>query len=812
MNATEFQLKIHELLVQKRSLLVVAPTGLGKTFAATGDLLTDFQRVVYSVPLRALGDDVRRVVCGFQRDGQNINAVVHHGAAQESTLFGEEFVVTTYDQVVCGVPGLPLSLPLKSGHAVAGALMMSRLVLDEAHLAWGISKDALAILLAIVKSRTSFGLQTVVMTATMPDEVAQLLANNLGLELVRVGVGGEVVSDRGLKQRDENRRVTPTKLEINIPRGTKELDFTPLDDLLTQDDERRIYFANQVETLHKTYDRLINRGVPRERLLVLHNRMPRQWRQNVEEQVHQFFGSKGEVNDKILLTNQVAEAGLDISAPLVVSDAAPVDTLVQRAGRCARWFRSGITEGRFVVLDVVGVTRSKSNPDTRGLAKTYVLPYRIQMVEPALSAFPDTMLSWDVERQWVNDAWGGGQKEALPAVEHALRDTTFALNLFDRAAQEQRPGEIASAFREVLSIEVAIESGSSVYLDDRAPRDLNAMLERGELPDTSSISLGRAYSLLRDNPERAALIRYSSDEKRLELRYADRPLLGDVLLLPSSVAYLHPQKGLCFGDAADQLNAITQSEWRVPPQAAAYPAHGPRHRQTLFEHTQHVMEGAFERLSKSDSPYRQTLLQVLAHLEPQYEEPQREELADLIAQLSRVAVAFHDLGKAHVRWQERARMIDPLSPPDLIGRTLGTGGRIGVPHTPPGYNATLAAYRLLLGEEGFDTFAPMLRAVALASCRHHSSLFNPAKIESYTFDPHADTLGFIQEVLVEVGAPPQVLARADEILSASQTLPDTTEVPLLLPGDDLFPIYALVGRAILLSDREDAAGKSLEQR
>ena len=30
-------------------------------------------------------------------------------------------------------------------------------------------------------------------------------------------------------------------------------------------------------------------------------------------------------------------------------------------------------------------------------------------------------------------------------------------------------------------------------------------------------------------------------------------------------------------------------------------------------------------------------------------------------------------------------------------------------------------------------------------------------------------------------------------------------------NDDLFPIYALVGRAILMADREDAAGRELEQ-
>lgn len=809
MEATQFQSSVHSALKNGESILIVAPTGLGKTFAATGDILDDFRRIIYSVPLRALGDDIRRVASQYQRAGKNVNAVVHHGAIRESTLFGEEFVVTTYDQVVCGVPGLPLSLSLKSGHAVAGALMMSRLVLDEAHLAWAISKDALSILLAIVKTRASFGLQTVVMTATLPDAVATLLAEELKLTLIRVGENAEVSEDEGLTQRNKNRKVKPSKLAIDLD-DEKKINLNPLDERIIGSKSKVIYFANQVETLQKTFDRLIEKGVDKNRIIVLHNRMPREWRKAKEEQVHEFFGEKSGENDKILLTNQVAEAGLDISAPLVISAPAPVDTLVQRAGRCARWFRNGITKGEFVVLDVIGVARSKTNQDALKAAKDYILPYRPELTEAALKKFPEEELSWKVERDWVNTAWGGDEKNAKKAAERALLETTFALNLFDRAAQEQRPNEIASAFREVLSLEVAVESGSSVHLDDLAPRDLNQLLEDGHFPDTSSISLGKAYSLLRENPERAAVIRYSKDENRLEIHNAHRPQLGDILILPSSVAYLHEDKGLCFGNAEDVPDAIRESEWKPSPQTAQMVGSYQSHRQTLSQHTLGVMQRATDRLTNPQSPYRQTLLRVLKRLEPQLDDAATERLADLVAQLVRVAVAFHDLGKAHIEWQRKARNIDPGSHKDLIGRTLVTKGRIGIPHTPPGYNAALVASRMLLGEKS-NQFAPLLRAIALASCRHHSSLFNPSKISNYSFVPHEEAIDFIREMLAQVGAPPSVLNRANEVLEAAQTLPDQTDVPIMLPTDDLFPIYALVGRAILLADREDAAQNNLEQ-
>lgn len=225
MNATKFQLAVQQALRNGKSLLLVAPTGLGKTFAVTGDLQESFCKTVYAVPLRALGSGIQQQVAELTRNGKPVHAVIHHGDQQDSVLFGEEVVVTTYDQVVCGVPGLPLSLPLKAGHAVAGALLMSRLVLDEAHLAWGISDQALTILLGIVDFRRKLGLQTVLLTATLPKEIAARIGQEFDLEVLIVGEGA-LKEDEGLCERDAKRqvRVSALKLKLAEKGDTKKLD------------------------------------------------------------------------------------------------------------------------------------------------------------------------------------------------------------------------------------------------------------------------------------------------------------------------------------------------------------------------------------------------------------------------------------------------------------------------------------------------------------------------------------------------------------------------------------------------------------
>src|SRR3990172_11631986 len=189
MKYTKFQTHVINKLKERKSLLLVAPTGLGKTLAVTGEIPDGFCKMVYAVPLRSLGKGIQKEISHLNRNGKQIPAVIHHGDIQESRLFGEEVVITTYDQVVCAVPGLPLSLPLKAGHAVAGALLMSRLILDETHLAWSIFDKALSILLAIINFKQKLGFQKVLLTATLPKKVVEIICERLNIELVIVGEG-----------------------------------------------------------------------------------------------------------------------------------------------------------------------------------------------------------------------------------------------------------------------------------------------------------------------------------------------------------------------------------------------------------------------------------------------------------------------------------------------------------------------------------------------------------------------------------------------------------------------------------------------
>jgi len=77
--------------------------------------------------------------------------------------------------------------------------------------------------------------------------------------------------------------------------------------------------------------------VPDDDLILFHSRFPPVWRKGIEEKVLRKFGKGGERPHKaIVIATQVIEQSLDIDFDLMITDLAPIDLLLQRAGRLHR--------------------------------------------------------------------------------------------------------------------------------------------------------------------------------------------------------------------------------------------------------------------------------------------------------------------------------------------------------------------------------------------------------------------------------------------------------------------------------------------
>ncbi len=105
---------------------------------------------------------------------------------------------------------------------------------------------------------------------------------------------------------------------------------------------------------------------------LFHARYPAAERQKREQAVLEKFGKNGERPAKaILIATQVVEQSLDLDFDVMVSDLAPVDLLLQRAGRMHRHERERSATHASPVLYVAGLTDAETLPDISGESGEY---------------------------------------------------------------------------------------------------------------------------------------------------------------------------------------------------------------------------------------------------------------------------------------------------------------------------------------------------------------------------------------------------------------------------------------------------------
>jgi len=338
-----FQEESIRKLKNGKSIVVLAPTGLGKTRAAILPYVESLKnrdygsnklgtRIIYSLPIRALAKGVQEEFENF-----NIKPIVHHGDEPESKWFTERAIITTVDQYFTAFAGAPLSWSSATSHAAAGAALASYTVFDEMHLLN--PKNGLQLLFAVLKLRNRWNLPTAVMTATLPNSVINFLETKCGL--VKIEASGKDIEDR-----DSWR-------DVNLKLHDAELNVEGLAEFVKghwKNYGKAIVFVNTVERAISLYKKLKGDSSLENKVLLAHSRFTKKHRKRIEEEIHSKFGRNSEF-EGILVTTQVAEAGLNISAPLVITELAPMDSLIQRAGRCARFREnSGEVEGKVIVV------------------------------------------------------------------------------------------------------------------------------------------------------------------------------------------------------------------------------------------------------------------------------------------------------------------------------------------------------------------------------------------------------------------------------------------------------------------------------
>lgn len=319
-------------------LLLKAPTGSGKTEAVLAPFLSQFldnnfyiaPRMIYVLPMRVLVNSVaERIKRYTQKISPHISVEVQHGDVANSPFFIADIVVTTLDQFLYGFArasgqvGRHLDMP-------AGSIASSVVVFDEAHMYKdGFTFSIMRALMEILhKSRIPF----VLMTATMPESLEKSLFEDIPISDSQKLIGN-IPMDSALKITFKD---NPLYLDgtINISEGVLEKIHK----------HKTLIVVNQVKRAQKIYEEVKSSlDLADEQIVLLHSRFTRIDRKNHEDRAISLIPHKEEgkiIVPKgvgIVVSTQVLEAGIDFSAELLLTELAPADSIIQRAGRCARY-------------------------------------------------------------------------------------------------------------------------------------------------------------------------------------------------------------------------------------------------------------------------------------------------------------------------------------------------------------------------------------------------------------------------------------------------------------------------------------------
>ncbi|CCH51597.1 putative protein ygcB [Fibrisoma limi BUZ 3] len=106
---------------------------------------------------------------------------------------------------------------------------------------------------------------------------------------------------------------------------------------LLQEGATVIVICNKVARAQQVFEALDDDNLlPQEDRMLLHARMPQAWRQKREKEALARFGKDRPTRPGLLVGTQVIEQSLDLDADAMITDLAPVDLLLQRAGRLHR--------------------------------------------------------------------------------------------------------------------------------------------------------------------------------------------------------------------------------------------------------------------------------------------------------------------------------------------------------------------------------------------------------------------------------------------------------------------------------------------
>jgi len=314
------------------------PTGAGKTLTVLNlafNLLKkdkNLKKVIYALPFTSIVDQTEKVVRDiFETNKTNSDdyLIVHHHLAEikikndESYIDGDkaEFLIENWDKPLVLTTFWQLfnsiitnkNSRLRKFHNIANSII----ILDEIQ---SIPYKYWDLINRVFKKLTElFNCKIIFLTATMP-----LIFEEEKKEIVPV-----IPSDKRQEYFSKFSRY-----KINIINNLNDITIDKLyniakNDIENNNDKSFLFVFNTIKTSIMFFNKLKEDFFNKELIYLSSNVLP-------FERKKRIFKIRENPREKIIVSTQVVEAGVDIDLDIVYRDFSPLDSIIQSAGRCNR--------------------------------------------------------------------------------------------------------------------------------------------------------------------------------------------------------------------------------------------------------------------------------------------------------------------------------------------------------------------------------------------------------------------------------------------------------------------------------------------
>ncbi|MBN1427112.1 MAG: CRISPR-associated helicase Cas3' [Anaerolineae bacterium] len=670
-----FQRRVTELILSGQSVILQAPTGAGKTRAALWPFFeaTFFdqpfpRKAIYSVPMRVLANQFEKEYGDrIKRKGQQdkLPFKLQTGEHPDDPKLEASLIFATIDQTLSSFLHIPYSLSNRQANLNAGAIASSYLIFDEVHLfpPDNMLPTTLAMLRMLTyedggqrKSLVPF----ILMTATLSREMLEKISDYLGAVIVP---DPEHVDEDGRNEMEAIQDLPNLMGKERIFRAHDR----PLtaEEVIDRKGHLTLCICNTVQRAQTLYQDLIEQ-LGKDSVTLLHSRFFKEERKRKEEDIQNIFKPDWRTHGKphILVATQVVEVGLDITSDVLLTEMAPASTLIQRAGRCARYenekgdvhiYRPKLEDGQTPDYAPYFIHR-QTEYDSE-------LPRALTLCENTwdnLQDFDGKDMTWAAEQDFVNRS----HREVDEAIMvEVLSDQSIHMGTMLKAMSEQDRGLAPKLIRSSHDSRFTI-----IFSEPNKDKDLrrNPFFYEG-----MSISPGMLYHHWKEAEEqigddhdfgpfawRAVGLESDADyEYGQNDRYKWEEICdpggayqgGVALALNPSFVDYNADLGLHFPDAVRDA-VVPKLKKRDGRHRVSYT----NQLETYREHIEGLM-AAYEKgmwLSERNimaKSLQEELAYVVSRLEGYCAIP-----AAVFEQVMRVVIATHDLGKLDATWQQWA--------------------------------------------------------------------------------------------------------------------------------------------------------------